>query len=55
MQETEYFKNNIKNLQKTLHKIRSAEHFNESMKKTVGKCLQALLDGNTLYLTVNGG
>ena len=53
MQEPDYSKNNIKELQETLLKIYRAEFFNESVNKTVKKCLQVVLEVNTLYLTVN--
>ena len=55
MQEPEYFKNNVKALQETLQKIYCAESFNESIKNIVEKCVQALLNGNTLYFAGNGG
>lgn len=55
MQEPEYFKNNVKALQETLQKIYCAESFNESIKAIVKKCVQALLNGNTLYFAGNGG
>ena len=55
MQEPEYFKNNVKELQETLQKIYSVDSFNLSVKKIIEKCVQALLRGSTLYFVGNGG